>query len=340
VAKIDMVRANAYLTIPAFVAPVLGPPIGGFFTTYFTWRWIFFINVPIGILGLVLTTIVFKNERADAARPFDVVGFGLTGLAMAALMYALEMLARGAVGPSAALLAAVGLGAGMLAVMRLRSHPHPMIDLSILRAPTFGLLTWGGMIFKASLMAAVFLLPLLLQVGFGYTAFESGMTTLFTAVGSLTSKATARFFLRWLGYRRLMIGNAALVALTLAVCGLFQASTPVVLVAALLMANGIARSLQFTCLNTLAYADVPPRQMSAATSLTEMLQPLSFGAGVALSAGLAQLFLALRSDPTAALAVVDMQHAFFVMGAVSAASLLFLVRLPANAGAELAGRSG
>ena len=201
----ELVRTMAYLQVPAQLGPVLGPPIGGFITTFFSWRWIFLVNVPLGILGIVLVTRFFDNPKEDAPRPMDWTGFLLTGVALACILYGIEAIGRGfgGVGGAVALLV-VGALAGALALWHLRRASHPLLDPAIFRIPTFRASIGGGSLFRAGAGSLVFLLPLLLQVVFGMTAFASGTLTFATAVGAMSMKATARPILKRFGFRNVI----------------------------------------------------------------------------------------------------------------------------------------
>ncbi|HLI10968.1 MAG TPA: MFS transporter [Alphaproteobacteria bacterium] len=338
VAKSELVRAMAYLTVPALIGPVLGPPVGGFITTYFSWRWIFFLNLPFGILGIVLVTRLIDNYREPDSWPLDWLGFILTSIALTCLMYDSDLVGNPASSSTVILLVlATSLGIGALAVMHARRQAHPIIDLSLLRIPTFVMTVSGGSIFRICAGAVPYLLPLLLQLGFGMTAFASGLLTFAGAVGSFTMKIATRPILKRYGFRRVLIGNGVLSAGSILVCALFSVSTPGLVIFALLLLGGFFRSLQYTSLNTLAFADIVPQKMSGATSVSSMMQQLSNGLGVALGAILLHVLLVLRGAEGEALSAADLRFAFLIVGLLSLTSLLFFRRLAADAGAEVSG---
>jgi EmrB/QacA subfamily drug resistance transporter len=338
VEKTDLVRAMAYLTVPALVGPVLGPPVGGFITTFLSWRWIFFLNVPIGLLGMVLVTFLLEDQRADRRAPFDWLGFFLTGVALSAIMYDSDLVARPDVSGWVLWgLLALGLAVGLWAVLYERRQADPLVDLSLLRIPTFEACIWGGSIFRVAAGALPFLLPLLLQVGFGMSAFASGLLTCGSALGSFLMKLTTGPILRRFGFRRVLIGNTIISAGSLLVCAFFSVSTPVVLVFLLLLGGGFFRSLQYTCLNTLAYADIEPDKMSAATSFSSMMQQLSNGMGVAVGAILLHTMLSLRGASPAELGVGDVHMAFVAVTILCLLCLPFFLRLLPRAGAVVSG---
>ena len=337
VTKADMVRAMSYLTVPALLGPVLGPPVGGFIVTYASWRWIFFLNVPIGILGLVLVSILIENHKEPETPPFDLVGFLLSAVALVGVMSGFEAIGRGGVPLAVAvLLVAIGLAAAMLYLRHAGRHPNPIIDLLLFRIPTFAIAVGGGALFRIGIGALPFLLPLLLQLGFGMTAFASGMLTFASALGALAMKITARPILRRWGFRNVMIGNALISSAFLLSYAMFRPGMPSSLILVLLLAGGFFRSLQFTSTNTLAFADVPPTRISRATSMTSTAQQLSISMGVALGATL--LHLTLLWHGTSELTATDFWPAFVAIALISSSSVFVYARLAPDAGAEVSGR--
>lgn len=336
VAKGELVRAMAYLTVPALLGPVLGPPLGGFITTYLHWRWIFWINLPIGALGLVLALLLIPDLKEERPPPLDLKGFALTSVALVGLVFGFETLGRGPVPVSAALgLLVLGAAVAVLYVRHARRTPFPVIELRLLTVPTFRASVLGGFLFRIGIGAVPLLLPLLFQAGFGLSAFHSGLLTFISAVGALCMKMTAAPILRRLGFRRVLIGNAVVAAAFLASMALFRPDTPYALILLLLLTGGFFRSLQFTSLNTLAYAEIEPGQMSRATSFASMAQQLSLSVGV--GTGALALHLSDHLGGGAPLTADDFAPAFLAVAAISALSALVFVRLPADAGAEISG---
>ena len=336
ISKRELVSAMAWVTTPALIGPVLGPPVGGFITTYANWRWIFFLNVPIGILGMALVSLFIENYQTEKSPPLDWLGFLLSGFALAGLVYGLDLIGRSTDGPvviGAILCASLLVGA--LAVLHFRRQPHPLIDLSLLRVPTYAASVVGGSIFRIGAGAVPFLLPLMLQIGFGWSAFASGLLTCASALGAFTMKMTARPILRGLGFRRVLIGNGIVSGLAIMLCALFQPTTPYVLILAALLFSGFFRSLQYTSLNTVAYADIGAARMSAASSAASMMQQLTNGLGVAVAALLLQL--TRQWGGTATLIPADFHIAFVVTALISLSSVLFYRNLDPAAGAEVSG---
>jgi len=336
VAKTELVRAMAYLTVPALLGPVLGPPVGGFFTTYATWRWIFFLNVPIGILGMTLVSIFIENYKEEETPPLDWAGFLLSGGALAGLVYGLDLIGRSTASPAViGAILGVSLTAGAVSLWHFRRHPHPLLDLSLLQIPTYAVSVTGGSIFRVGAGAVPFLLPLMLQVGFGWSAFTSGLLTCATALGSFTMKFTARPILRGFGFRRVLIGNGIVSSLSIMLCALFQVATPYLFILAILLIGGFFRSLQYTSLNTVAYADIVPAKMSVASSAASMMQQLSNGVGVAAGALLLQLMQLWGGNDTPT--TTDFHLSFALTGLISLSSVLIFRRLDPAAGAEVSG---
>ena len=338
VAKSDLVRAMSYVSVPALIGPVMGPPLGGFIVTYASWRWIFFINIPIGILGIVLVNLLVSDLKETGRRPFDLRGFALTGVGLATLAFGFENVGRGAL-PAAAVAALLGIG-GVCVLFYVRHAyrvAHPIIDLALLKIPTYAAATTGGFLFRMGLGALPFLLPLMLQVGFGLDPLSSGLLTFASAAGAMTMKMTAARIIRTLGFRVVLVGDAVISALFLFGYSLFRPETPHFVIFLALLAGGFFRSLQMTSINTLSYADVPPAMLSRATSLTSMAQQLSQTVGVATGALLLQLVLATRGGT--ALAAGDFYPALAGVAIISLMSVPFFLKMSPDAGAEVSGRA-
>jgi EmrB/QacA subfamily drug resistance transporter len=337
VPKNELVNALAYLTIPALIGPVLGPPLGGFITTYFHWRWIFWINVPIGVLGLVLSLAFIENLREEQVAPFDFTGFFLSGFGLSALMFGLTVVGRGFTSiPTELAMLAVGGVALTLYTRHARADPDAILDLSLLAKPTFYAGVVGGFIFRIGIGAIPFLLPLMLQIGFGLTPFASGSLTFAAAAGAMAMKFTASTIIRRFGFRRVLIANAAISAAFLASYGFFTAATPQWVILALLLTGGFFRSLEFTALNAIGFADIEPARMSRATSFSSVAQQMSQTTGVAAGAAAIEAVQFFRGDAT--LLATDFGPAFFIVAAISLGSILIFMRLSPNAGAEVSGR--
>ena len=337
VPKAELVTAMSFLTMPALLGPISGPPLGGLIVTYASWRWIFFVNVPIGLLGIFLASRFIADVKEQNTGPLDVWGFILSGVGLAGLVYGFEMVGRGAVGPE--IVAALLIGGTTFMTLygfHARRTAHPIIDLALFKIPTFAIAILGGSLFRVGIGAVPFLLPLMLQIGFGLSPLTSGLLTFASAAGALTMKAAAGPIIRAIGFRRILVANAVIGGLFLIGYGLFDPATPHLLIFVALLAGGFFRSLQFTSVNTLTYADVPAPLMSRATSLASMAQQLALSLGVGTGAMLLHIVLTTRGG--AALAAEDFAPAFWIVGLISIASVLLFVRLGPKAGAELIAR--
>ena len=336
VERSQLVRTLAYLQVPAQLGPVLGPPIGGFITTYFSWRWIFLINVPLGILGIALVTLFFDNPKEDDPRPLDWIGFLLTGVSLSCMLYGIEAIGRGLNNAGVAFgLLVVGVTLGAFALRHLRRYRHPLLDLSIFRIATFRASIGGGSLFRAGGGSLVFLLPLLMQVVFGMTAFASGLLTFATAAGAMSMKATARPILKRFGFRNVIVFNGVISAAAVAMCAFFTAATPIPLMFVLLLIAGFFLSLQFTATQAIGYADIANPQMSTATSIASMAQQLSRGFGVAIVAVLLHLSLSWRG--AADLSLIDFRVAFAGATMLVLGCVVYCLPLAPDAAAEVSG---
>ena len=331
--KAELVRALSWLTIPAMLGPMLGPVLGGAITTYAHWRFIFLINLPMGALGMWLAWRHIPELR-QVVGPLDLRGFGLSAGGLALAMFGLSAVGRGLV-PVPVVAGCVIVGVLMLLgyVQHARHHPHPLLRLDLFRIPTFRAGVLGGSLFRIGIGALPFLLPLLFQIGFGMTPLQSGLLTFGGAVGAMTMKTTVAPILRRFGIKRVLIANTVLATFFVAACALFRPTSPYLFVFLILVIGGFFRSLQFSSLNSLAFADLGTHDMSKATSFTGVAQQLSITAGVAIGA------LALEGARFArgetALTVNDFSIAFLVVALFSASSIFMLLPLPIDAGAAL-----
>jgi len=336
VAKNELVRALSFIAMPALIGPMLGPPIGGLIVTYWDWRWIFFVNIPIGILGIILASLYVPNIKQETA-PLDVGGFVLCALGLGGLILGAAMTGRH-IAPVEFAVGSMLIGAVMLMgyVRHALSTERPLLDLRLMHFKTFEAGILGGTFFRFGVGASAFLLPLMLQLGFGLDPLRSGLTTFAGAVGALLVKPLARSFLFRFGFRRLLIVNGLLASLTLMAFALFKPTTPHVIILGVLLLGGFLRSLEFTSLSAITYAELETRQISAATGMASVAQQVSISLGVATGAMVLEVsaWAAGRGAP----AVADFAAAFVVVGLVSALTSLLMLRLPVGAGDEIAGR--
>jgi EmrB/QacA subfamily drug resistance transporter len=337
VAKSDLVRAMSLLTIPAVLGPVVGPPLGGFIVTYGSWRWIFFINVPIGLIGMVLVTLFIHNVRETKPSPLDVRGFLLTGFGLASLLFSFEAIGREVLSPSIVMSVMAGGGLCLgLYVIHARRIDYPIVDLSLIRIPTFAASVVGGGLFRMAMGSLPFLLAMLLQLVFGLSPFASGLFTFSSAVGALVIKFLIVPIVRRFGFRSVLIYNGLLNAAIMASYAFFAPSTPYAVIVIALLIGGFFRSLQFTSLNTLTYADVSLASMSDGNTLASMAQQLFLSLGVGIAALALHLSLGFRG--ATALSTRDFVPAFLLTGVLSLLSVACYVPLAYQAGAEVSGR--
>jgi len=337
--KRRLVDAMAWVSIPALVGPVLGPPLGGFITTFLSWHWIFLINIPIGLIGIVLATRYIENIRGETREPFDPLGMLLAGLGIAGVAFGLTTIGLKGFLPTGLVVALIAGGSVciVLYMVHARRTPRPVIDLSLFRLPSFRAGVAGGFVFRVGAGAIPFLLPLMLQVGFGKTPFESGLITFATAVGAMSMKSAVPMMLRRFGYKNVLTWNSLIASALVAVCALFTATTPVILMLVVLFAGGFFRSLQFTSAMTIGFAEIEPARMSRATSLAAVCQQLSVSTGVAVGALTVELVVDYRHQTT--IGPNDFAPAFLVVACISALSIFMFARMPADAGAELTGKA-
>ena len=331
----ELVSALAWLTIPALLGPVTGPLIGGFLTTYLSWHWIFWINIPIGIAGIILASIFLQVPDARTPRPIDMVGFVLAGIAFAGCVFGLSVVSLPALPIIYGYLTlAIGITSGLLYLLHARRTAFPLLDPALFRHRMFRSSIVGGSLFRVGVGAVPFLLPLMLQLGFGLSPFQSGAITFVSAIGAIMSKFIAeRIFARF-GFPRVLGMAAIFGALLIAAQGLFTEATSVPVMMAVLLAGGVLRSVFFTGTNAIGYADIDDEEASQATAINAVGQQLSVAFGVAVAGAILEVSTRLRG---AELALVDFQIAFFVVGGISALAGLIYLRLPADAGSNVSG---
>lgn len=333
--KHELLKAMAFLSMPALIGPMAGPPLGGFLVTYASWHWIFLINLPIGAVGIwMILRFVRELPSDNQAHPLDWLGFFLSALCMATLVGGFESLGQG--GPSIAVsgaLIATGFISGALYYWHSQHHSNPILDLSLLKIHTFRVSTIAGNLCRFGVGAVPYLLALLLQIGFGLSALSAGLITFAGAVGAMAMKMAApRILYRW-GYRRVLTVNAVFTGASLAACALFTASTPAVVMIGVLLFGGFFRSLQFTAINTLAYADISQASMSRASSFAAMGQQLGVSLGVGVAAEALHLSMLWRGSNE--LIAADVVVGFLVIGVLCALPSFLFWRLPPEAGESL-----
>ncbi len=331
----ELVSAMALLTIPALVGPLAGPPLGGFITTYFSWHWIFLINVPVGILGYILSGIYLPEIRAAAPPPLDWTGFLLSAVAASGTMFGLSVISLPALPPVIGIVSTViGLACGVLYVRHAKRHPTPLLDLKLFRDSAFRAASIGGTLFRISVGAVPFLMPLMLQVGFGLTPFQSGLVTFTGAIGAITTKVIAKRVLTVAGFRTTLIVASIFGAALTFVNGLFAPTTPFWFIAGVLLIAGFVRSFFFTSVNALSFADIPDADASKATSMSAVLQQISLAMGVAVAGAILEIETSLTGSP---LELRDFQIAFMVISAITLLAAIPFLTMAKNAGASVSG---
>ncbi|MGB3338383.1 MAG: MFS transporter [Devosia sp.] len=334
----ELVSAMAWLTVPGLLGPLTGPLIGGFLTTYLSWHWIFWINIPIGVAGIILAGIFLNVPDARNPRPIDIVGFVLAGIAFAGTVFGLSVVSLPALPIIYGYLTlAVGVTSGILYLLHARRTKFPLLDPTLFRHKLFRSSITGGSFFRIGVGAVPFLLPLMLQLGFGLSPFQSGAITFVSAIGAIASKFIAERVYAWFGFPRTLGFTAFFGGALIAVQGLFNIDTPIPLIMTVLLLGGVLRSVFFTGSNAIGYADVNDDEASQATAIVAVCQQLSVAFGVAVAGGLLELTTRARGTE---LQLVDFQIAFVVVGGLSMLASIIYFRLPADAGSNVSGHKG
>ncbi|HVY50514.1 MAG TPA: MFS transporter [Devosia sp.] len=331
----ELVSAMAWLTIPALLGPLSGPPIGGFLTTYLSWHWIFWINVPIGFIGIVLATRFLPPPEPRTPRPVDLPGFFLTALAFSGIIFGLSVISLPAIPTFFGYAAvAVGLAALLFYLWHARQTPYPLLDPKLFRNRVFRTAVLGGTFFRIGIGAFPFLMPLMLQLTFGLTPFESGLTTFVAAFGAIISKFGATRLYARFGFPRVLAVTSLLGCVFLAINGVFTPETNHYLLMFCLFIGGLTRSFFFTGVNTFGYADVSEAEASQATSISAVVQQISVALGVAVAGGILEASTQIRGAP---LSLIDFHIAWFIVAMLAAISTVQFLRLPPDAGSNVSG---
>jgi len=301
------------VAIPALIGPTVGPVLGGFITTYFNWRWIFYVNIPVGLIGIALALRYTEDFRATTPSRFDLRGFVILGIGLATLQFGFENVGRHVLPPAAiaASFAAAGVALGLFG-WHVNGHPNPVLDLGLFRIRTFRIGTLAGGICRTGMNSVPFMLPLLFQLGFGLSPLHSGLLTFASAIGSITVRPMSSTLLRWLGFRRLLFANAIVVTFIMAGFTLLGPSTPHWVILGYILVFGVVRTTQFNTSNMLAYSEIPPARLSRSTSLGSAMQQLTLGFGVSISAALLDTVMPREGVPT----LHDFHIVFLVMALI------------------------
>ncbi len=330
--KKDLVRAISFITWPGLVAPILGPPVGGFIVTHASWPWIFYLNLPLGLLALIASLVLIPKRDEVTARTFDFSGFLLVGVASAALLYGVELLgqSRGSL-LQGLLLSGAGVMLGGFAWRHMRRHSQPLLALGVVSVRTFSVCLCGGSIFRVAISTLPFLLPLMFQLAFGLSAFDAGLLVLAVFAGNLAMKPFTTWVMQRWGFRPVLMINGILGVLAIAACALLDERMSWALILFILFVGGLSRSMQFTLFNTLGFADIPKAQMSDASTLFSMFFQLSMAMGVAIGALLLRFAMNFHGN-TGQAATGDFQLTFLLVAVIAGAALLDNLRLPPQAG--------
>jgi EmrB/QacA subfamily drug resistance transporter len=330
----ELVRAMSYVTIPSLIGPMLGPILGGLITTYASWRWIFYANIPFGVAAIVVAFRIVENVRGAGPSGFDTTGFLICGVALASLQFFLETVGRGAVGIELQVLVCV-IGVGcLLGYWRYaRRHSNPVLDLTLFGIRTFRVGSLAGGVCRIGISAPAFLLPLLLQLGFGLSPIQSGSLTFATSLGAIPIRYVSAVMLRRFGFGRLLVINSVLCGVSIAGFAVLSRTTPhwVILLAILWL--GLVRSVQFNSMQMLSYADMPQAKLSRATSLGSVVQQLTMGLGVSISAAM----LGLLAGPSGVPTVPEFRLVFVLVGLLPLAALPGFRTLRPEDGVEVSG---
>ena len=337
--KEDLIGVMTISTVPMLVAPTLGPPVGGFITTYLSWPWIFLLNVPIGIVGVALVMRFIAPPVTRVRRPFDVAGFVLLAAATTGMLFGLDELSTSSVhwrlGGALTLL---GVCCGWLAIKHLRRDAHPLISLEGLHVQSFRATTLtGGTLARLPMRALPFVLPLVFQVALGYSAVAVGFLLLAMNGGDLMLKTLVTRSLRRFGFRRVLLWSTAVMTATVAAAALLCISGSYLMMLVILVASGMARSLLFSSLSTLAFADVPRSELGSASVLWNLAVQMTSAFGVSLAAICMNVIAVLAREPVGHVSLRNGVGTLLVMALIGATSLFSFARLPRDAGARLSG---
>lgn len=332
-----MVSAMVWFTVPPVLGRMMGPLVGGAIVTLASWRWIFLINIPFGIVAILMAwAYLDETPESAAATPFDTRGFLLLAVGLTAMVGAMETVGK-SLAPVWVSLAIAGMGALVLGAYTLhgRRAEHPIIDLTILRYRTFRTNVVGGMPMRVALGASPFLLPLMFQLGFGFTPLMSGALTMAGAIGALGTRVVMRGAIARVGFRRVILGATVLTGLLYMSYSLFSTTTPVALMFSAMAVGGLVNSLCMISLGALGFTQIPNARMSQATTLGTMAQQLSISFGVVLGAALVSTISWWHGGSATQLQARDFSPAFVVVGLISLLSLYSFWKLHPDEGAGM-----
>lgn len=332
-AKSELIGATSFVAIPGLIGPMLGPLLGGLIVGYFHWSVIFFVNIPIGLCGLYMVYRHLPNYREERNYPLDLVGLVLFGSGVALLSYVLEVFGETALSGReiAGLLVMSGALLGAYALHTMHT-PHPLLRLGLIRIRTFRVAVTGNLFTRLGIGGIPFLLPLLYQVGLGFTPIQSGLLIMPQAFAAMTLKLTMPLILRRFGYRRVLIANTISLGLMIFLFSTIDAASPVWTIASMAFTFGFLTSLQYTSMNTLAYADVTERQASNASTIASTVQQMAVSFGVAAASLAAALFIPDRMHASESEMIHGIHLAFLALGALTVVSTVVFNELRSGDG--------
>jgi EmrB/QacA subfamily drug resistance transporter len=321
--KSELLRAMNFVIIPALIGPLLGPTVGGLIVHWLSWHYIFFINVPVGLMALWLAHRYMPDYRSESRRPLDIVGLVLFGSGAALLSWLLEIFGEHQIdATSAALLLTLSLGLLAAYGWHARGTPHPLLRLALFRVRTFRVSVVGGFVTRLGVGGMPFLLPLLYQLGLGMPAWQSGLLTMPTAAAAMGMKFLASWLLARFGYRRILVVNTVMIGIVVCLFSLVNTTTPILLIVLLALAMGFFNSLQYTSMNSMAFADIDAPDSSMASTLSSSLQQMSMSFGLACGSLIAAWYLGDLPQTDRAAVTTALHSAFLTLGALTMLSSL------------------
>jgi len=338
VEKRDLIQATSWVLIPAVVGPILGPPVGGFIVSYLhSWRWIFYLNLPIGLIGIVMVSLFISNTRGEVPEKTDYKGIFYSSLSLGLFLFGFELISHEGQAMLALSFLTMGALLGALYIVHARTARDPILDLSLMKIPTFGTSVIAGAITRLTQGAHPYLLPLMMQLGFGLSAVQSGMMTLATALGSIMAKPVAPKLLRRFGFRDTLVVNGFFASAGYAVCGLFRPGWPLPLMFLVMVISGFFMSIQFTGFNTIAYDEIEQERMGSATSFYTTFQQLMLSMGICAGAAALQGAMVVRGHSLPQFS--DFTAAFWTVALVSLSATIWNARFSHEAGTEISGHT-
>lgn len=334
----ELLAAMNFVIIPALIGPLLGPTIGGLIVHWLPWQTIFFVNVPIGIAALWLIHRHMPDYRSSNSPPLDIIGFVLFGCGIALLSWVLEIFGEHYL-DATSLGILLGLSLCLLAAYGWHAHHNdfPLLQLSLFKTRTFRVAVAGGFITRLGLGGMPFLLPLFYQLGLGFPAWQSGLLMMPAAAAAMFMKVISIRLLKQFGYRPVLIVNTLMIGCTIMLFALVERTTAVGWIVAISLAQGFFNSLQYSSMNSMAYADVPDEKASMASTIASSLQQLSISFGLALASIIAGWYLGLVSQTNQATVTTALHYAFITLGCLTILSSASFWSLRRNDGDSISG---